>query len=57
MEGSFIQVPKTFIMDQQEMESHSSEKVSSFLPKFLIEVNGREVYNNKEGIFLPKSTI
>jgi uncharacterized protein YxjI len=45
VEGSFMQVPKTFsIMNTKRDEvALVTKKVFSFLPKFFVEVNGREV--------------
>ncbi|MFJ8064309.1 LURP-one-related/scramblase family protein [Psychrobacillus sp. NPDC096426] len=45
VEGSFMQIPKTFsIMDTTREEvALITKKVFSFLPKFFVEVNGREV--------------
>jgi uncharacterized protein YxjI len=45
VEGSFMKIPKTFsIMDTTRNEvALITKKVFSFLPKFFVEVNGREV--------------
>lgn len=45
VEGSFMQIPKTFsIMNTRREEvALITKKVFSFLPKFFVEVNGREV--------------
>ncbi len=45
VEGSFLRVPKTFsIMNTARTEvALITKKVFSFLPKFFVEVNGREV--------------
>ena len=50
VEGSFMQVPKTFsIMNTARDEvALITKKVFSFLPKFLVEVNGREVLTIKK---------
>ncbi|MBU8772402.1 LURP-one-related/scramblase family protein [Cytobacillus oceanisediminis] len=50
VEGSFMQIPKTFsIMDTARDEiALITKKVFSFLPKFFVEVNGREVLTIKK---------
>jgi len=50
VEGSFMQVPKTFsIMNTARDEvALITKKVFSLLPKFLVEVNGREVLTIKK---------
>lgn len=50
VEGSFMQIPKTFsIMNTASDEvALITKKVLSFLPKFLVEVNGREVLTIKK---------
>lgn len=50
VEGSFMQVPKTFsIMNTARDEvALITKKVFSFLPKFLVDVNGREVLTIKK---------
>lgn len=50
VEGSFMQVPKTFsIMNTTSDEvALITKKVFSFLPKFFVEVNGREVLTIKK---------
>ncbi|MDF9840697.1 MULTISPECIES: LURP-one-related family protein [unclassified Paenibacillus] len=50
VEGSFMQIPKTFsIMNARREEvALISKKVFSFLPKFFVEVNGREVLTIKK---------
>lgn len=50
VEGSFMQIPKTFsIMNTTRDEiALISKKVFSFLPKFFVEVNGREVVTIKK---------
>jgi uncharacterized protein YxjI len=50
VEGSFMQIPKTFsIMNTTRDEvALVTKKVFSFLPKFFVEVNGREVFTIKK---------
>ncbi|MEK3985064.1 LURP-one-related family protein [Paenibacillus sp. FSL K6-3166] len=50
VEGSFMQIPKTFsIMNTTRDEvGLITKKVFSFLPKFFVEVNGREVLTIKK---------
>ncbi|MBS4196365.1 LURP-one-related/scramblase family protein [Lederbergia citri] len=50
VEGSFLKIPKTFsIMNTNGDEvALISKKMFSFLPKFLVEVNGREVLTIKK---------
>ncbi|MFS0781219.1 LURP-one-related/scramblase family protein [Bacillus sp. 1P06AnD] len=50
VEGSFMKIPKTFyIMDTAGDEvALITKKVFSFLPKFFVEVNGREVLTIKK---------
>ncbi|SDN71391.1 LURP-one-related/scramblase family protein [Bacillus sp. OK048] len=50
VEGSFMQIPKTFsIMDTTRNEvALITKKVFSFLPKFFVEVHGREVLTIKK---------
>ncbi|MFJ5771955.1 LURP-one-related/scramblase family protein [Psychrobacillus sp. NPDC093180] len=50
VEGSFMQIPKTFsIMDTTREEiALITKRVFSFLPKFFVEVNGREVLTIKK---------
>jgi uncharacterized protein YxjI len=50
VEGSFMQIPKTFsIMNTTRDEvALVTKKVFSFLPKFFVEVNGREVLTIKK---------
>lgn len=45
VEGSFMQVPKTFTITNPKREeiAHITKKVLSWLPKFFVEMNGREV--------------
>jgi uncharacterized protein YxjI len=57
VEGSFMQVPKTFsIMNTARDEvALITKKVFSFLPKFLVEVNGREVLTIKKELSFLKA--
>ncbi|MDQ0974667.1 uncharacterized protein YxjI [Neobacillus niacini] len=50
VEGSFMQIPKTFsIMNTTRDEvARVTKKAFNFLPKFLVEVNGREVVTIKK---------
>ena len=50
IEGSFLQIPKTFtIMDPARKEiALFTKKVLSLLPKFFVEVDGREVLTIKK---------
>ena len=50
VEGSFLQIPKTFtIMDSTRKEiALITKKVFSFLPKFFVEVDGREALTIKK---------
>lgn len=50
VEGSFMKIPKTFsIMNTTREEvAFITKKVFSFLPKFFVEVNGREVLTIKK---------
>lgn len=50
VEGSFMKIPKTFsIMNATRNEvALITKKVFSFLPKFFVEVNGREVLTIKK---------
>lgn len=50
IEGSFLQIPKTFtVMDPKRSEiALITKKVFSFLPKFFVEVDGREVLTIKK---------
>lgn len=45
VEGSFMQIPKTFSMMNTSRDEVAviTKKVFSFLPKFFVEVNGQEV--------------
>jgi uncharacterized protein YxjI len=61
VEGSFMQIPKTFSIMNPAREEVAliTKKVFSFLPKFFVEVNGQEVLTiKKEFSFLkPRYTI
>lgn len=50
VEGSFLQIPKTFsiLNTTREEVALITKKVFSFLPKFFVEVNGREVLTIKK---------
>ncbi|MFC4025552.1 LURP-one-related/scramblase family protein [Oceanobacillus longus] len=50
VEGSFMQVPKTFSIRNNASDevARITKKVFSFLPKFLVEVNGQEVLTIKK---------
>jgi len=50
VEGSFMQIPKTFsiINTKREEIALITKKVFSFLPKFFVEVNGQEVLTIKK---------
>lgn len=50
VEGSFMQIPKTFSIVNTTRDEIAliSKKVFSFLPKFFVEVNGREVVTIKK---------
>ncbi|MGE6260671.1 LURP-one-related/scramblase family protein [Heyndrickxia sporothermodurans] len=50
VEGSFMQIPKTFsiLNTTRDEVAHISKKVFSFLPTFFVEVNGREVLTIKK---------
>ncbi|MEK5494091.1 LURP-one-related family protein [Paenibacillus sp. FSL R7-0297] len=50
VEGSFMRIPKTFsIMNTADEEvARITKKVFSFLPKFFVEVDGREVLTIKK---------
>lgn len=50
VEGSFMQVPKTFSIRNAARDEVAliTKKVFSFLPKFFVEVNGREVLTIKK---------
>ena len=50
VEGSFMQIPKTFtIMNAARDEvALITKKTFSFLPKFFVEVNGREIMTIKK---------
>ncbi|MGG4470739.1 LURP-one-related family protein [Paenibacillus alvei] len=61
VEGSFMQVPKTFsIMNTNRQEvALITKKVFSFLPKFFVEVNGHEALTIRKefSFFKPRYTI
>ncbi|QCR34277.1 LURP-one-related/scramblase family protein [Lysinibacillus sp. SGAir0095] len=61
VEGSFMQIPKTFsLMDTSRAEvALITKKVFSFLPKFFVEVNGKEAVTIKKefSFFKPRYTI
>lgn len=61
VEGSFMQIPKTFsiINTKREEIALITKKVFSFLPKFFVEVNGLEVLTIKKefSFFKAKYTI
>ncbi|KQL55249.1 hypothetical protein AN964_18185 [Heyndrickxia shackletonii] len=50
VEGSFMQIPKTFsiLNTTRDEVALITKKVFSFLPKFFVEVNGREVLTIKK---------
>src|SRR5690606_40248612 len=50
VEGSFMKIPKSYsIMDSNRNEvARITKKIFSFLPKFFVEVNGREVLRIKK---------
>ena len=50
VEGSFMQIPKTFsiLNTKRDEVALITKKVFSFLPKFFVEVNGREVLTIKK---------
>ncbi|MBU8792159.1 LURP-one-related family protein [Oceanobacillus caeni] len=50
VEGSFMKIPKTFSIRNKASEEVAliTKKVFSFLPKFLVEVNGREALTIKK---------
>jgi uncharacterized protein YxjI len=50
VEGSFMKIPKTFSIMNSAREELAliTKKTFSFLPKFLVEVNGREVLTIKK---------
>lgn len=57
VEGSFMRIPKTFsIMDTNHKEvALITKKTFSFLPKFFVEVNGRDVFTIKKEFSLLKA--
>ncbi|MEO4052283.1 LURP-one-related family protein [Solibacillus sp. CAU 1738] len=50
VEGSFMQIPKTFsiLNNKRDEVALITKKIFSFLPKFFVEVNGREVLTIKK---------
>jgi uncharacterized protein YxjI len=50
VEGSFMQIPKTFSIKNTTRDEVAlvTKKAFSFLPKFFVEVNGREVFTIKK---------
>lgn len=55
VEGSFMQVPKTFTITNRKRQevAHVTKKTFSFLPTFFVEVNGKEILTiKKEFTFL-----
>lgn len=56
VEGSFLQIPKTFtILNTSRQEiAHITKKVFSLLPKFFVEVDGREILTIKKEFSLFK---
>jgi len=50
VEGSFMKIPKTFTIMNTRREEVAliTKKIFSFLPKFFVEVNGREVLTIKK---------
>lgn len=57
VEGSFMQIPKTYsIIDTARNEvAHITKKVFSLLPKFYVEVDGREVLTIQKELSLFKA--
>ncbi|WP_270179715.1 LURP-one-related/scramblase family protein [Alkalihalobacillus sp. CinArs1] len=57
VEGSFMQVPKTFFIMNTARDEVAliTKEVFSFLPKFLVEVNGQEVVTIKKELSFLKS--
>lgn len=57
VEGSFLQIPKTFsIMDNERNEvAVITKKTFSFLPTFFVEVNGQEAVTIKKGFTFLKA--
>lgn len=52
VEGSFMQIPKTYTVTNTAREevAHITKKTFSFLPKFFVEVGGREVLMIKKNL-------
>lgn len=61
VEGSFLQIPKTFSIKNVARDEIAliTKKVFSFLPKFFVEVNGKEAVTIKKefSLFKPRYTI
>lgn len=59
VEGSFMKVPKTFTIlnTEREVIALITKKMFSFLPKFLVEVNGQEVLTIKKSLHSSKQNI
>lgn len=61
IKGSFMKIPKTFIMSNAQGEEAAliTKKAFSFLPKFFVEVDGREVLQIRKefSFFKPIYTI
>ncbi len=57
VEGSFMKVPKTFTIMNQDREEVAliTKKVLSFLPTFFVEVNGEEVVTIKKELSFLKA--
>ena len=59
VEGSFMQVPKTFsILDDARNEvAKITKKIFSFLPTFFVDVQRSRNNDDQKGIFFFKSTL
>ncbi|WP_010288828.1 LURP-one-related/scramblase family protein [Kurthia massiliensis] len=57
VEGSFLKIPKTFTIlnASREEVAHITKKVLSLLPKFHVDVNGKEVLTIKKEFSMFKS--
>lgn len=57
VEGSFMQIPKTFTVMNAAREEAAliTKKTFSFLPKFFVEVNGREIMTIKKELSFLKA--
>lgn len=57
VEGSFLKIPKTFTIlnTSREEVAHITKKVLSLLPKFHVDVNGKEVLTIKKEFSMFKS--